>query len=429
MLACVGQTAVALSLAELASIDPTVGAQYRWSANSAPFSPRFWGLLQGWIATAGWCFACTGGPPTLALIATSLASFNNSNFVAERWHFSLLMVAFMVVPYLVNLWFRKVLNTLEMSAAIGQVCLMIVVIALLLASGPKHDSSFVFKTLTWEQSGWGNKGVSFGIGTLTPVLCFSGVDSILHLSDEIKQVRTRVPHSMVFAVVSNSVMLMIFSVVLLYCMPPLDQLMLSPLPLIDIVYNATNSRAATNAILIGVFILFTIWTFNSFASVSRLIWCFAMDNGLPYSNWLSKIHPTLNLHLNALILIGVIVGGLSLIYIGSVHAFSALLSLQSLALNGSYVIPISFMILRKKRGPDPPYGPFKMGKIGIYVNTFALCFILYSIAWMPLPQTWPVTSETMNYSGPIFLAVILGAIVDWFTTGKKRFQMPVRKYE
>ena len=27
--------------------DPIVGAQYRWSANFAPFAPRFWGLLQG----------------------------------------------------------------------------------------------------------------------------------------------------------------------------------------------------------------------------------------------------------------------------------------------------------------------------------------------------------------------------------------------
>jgi hypothetical protein len=27
--------------------DPLVGAQYRWSANFAPFAPRFWGLIQG----------------------------------------------------------------------------------------------------------------------------------------------------------------------------------------------------------------------------------------------------------------------------------------------------------------------------------------------------------------------------------------------
>jgi len=27
--------------------DPTVGAQYRWSANLAPAYPKFWGLIQG----------------------------------------------------------------------------------------------------------------------------------------------------------------------------------------------------------------------------------------------------------------------------------------------------------------------------------------------------------------------------------------------
>jgi choline transport protein len=64
ILVAFGATAVAFSMAEMASMytkpclsairpsltsyrDPTVGAQYRWSANFAPFAPRFWGLLQG----------------------------------------------------------------------------------------------------------------------------------------------------------------------------------------------------------------------------------------------------------------------------------------------------------------------------------------------------------------------------------------------
>jgi choline transport protein len=47
LLAGFGATFVGLSFAELAAIDPTVGAQYRWSANLAPFAPRFWGLFQG----------------------------------------------------------------------------------------------------------------------------------------------------------------------------------------------------------------------------------------------------------------------------------------------------------------------------------------------------------------------------------------------
>jgi len=65
ILGAFGATAIALSLGEMASMyvtyihwsitsidlsmfsDPLVGAQYRWSANFAPFAPRFWGLLQG----------------------------------------------------------------------------------------------------------------------------------------------------------------------------------------------------------------------------------------------------------------------------------------------------------------------------------------------------------------------------------------------
>ncbi|GKT41087.1 uncharacterized protein ColSpa_01268 [Colletotrichum spaethianum] len=52
ILASLGACAVGFSLAELASIDPTVGAQYRWTANLAPGANRFWGLLQG-IASFG----------------------------------------------------------------------------------------------------------------------------------------------------------------------------------------------------------------------------------------------------------------------------------------------------------------------------------------------------------------------------------------
>ena len=47
LFAGIGTTAVAISLAEVASIDPTVGAQYRWSAKFAPRWNEFWGLMQG----------------------------------------------------------------------------------------------------------------------------------------------------------------------------------------------------------------------------------------------------------------------------------------------------------------------------------------------------------------------------------------------
>lgn len=41
----------------------------------------------------------------------------------------------------------------------------------------------------------------------------------------------------------------------------------------------------------------------------------------------------------------------------------------------------------------------------------------------------PVTGDDMNYAGPVFGAVVVGALLDWFINGRKRFQMPVIWYE
>lgn len=70
-----------------------------------------------------------------------------------------------------------------------------------------------------------------------------------------------------------------------------------------------------------------------------------------------------------------------------------------------------------------------MGRIGIPINIFALCYIIYVVIWMPFPQILPVTKDNMNYSGPVLGAVLLGALGHWFIRGHKTFKMPVIRYE
>ncbi|KAK1489389.1 LPXTG-domain-containing protein [Colletotrichum cuscutae] len=230
-------------------------------------------------------------------------------------------------------------------------------------------------------------------------------------------------------------MLFVFVTILLFYIGPLDDLSTAPLPLIYVIYNATGSKAASNTLVSPVAVIIFFASFNMLASVSRLVWMFANDKGLPFSRFfshldvLSQISPTFKLPMNALLLIGIIVTCLSLIYIASATAFNALISLQALALHVSYFFPILFLLLRKVRGPPPPYGPFKLGAVGVPVNLFALSYLIYVVLWMPFPQILPVTKDNMNYAGPIFGAVLIGALADWFVSGRKRFQMPLRKYE
>jgi choline transport protein len=133
--------------------------------------------------------------------------------------------------------------------------------------------------------------------------------------------------------------------------------------------------------------------------------------------------------LNALFLICGISFLLSLIYIGSSTAFNALISLPVLGLNISYIIPILFFLLKKVFGPlIKEYGPFTLGRWGIPINIFALVYLIFITIWIPFPTTLPVTAQNMNYAGPVFLIVIIGALADWIFSAHKRFEVPAMRH-
>lgn len=72
-------------------------------------------------------------------------------------------------------------------------------------------------------------------------------------------------------------------VILFYSNSLTEPQMNSSLPLLYVLYNATGSKHVTNALLAFLIILLFVAQFNAFASVSRLIWVFAKDKGLPFS--------------------------------------------------------------------------------------------------------------------------------------------------
>jgi choline transport protein len=120
---------------------------------------------------------------------------------------------------------------------------------------------------------------------------------------------------------------------------------------------------------------------------------------------------------------------LNLINLGSTTAFFAILSLNTLALYISYIIPILFFIMAKLRHDPIPYGPFRLGRFGLPINIFALVYAIFIAIFLPFPPFVPVNSTTMNYGGPVMGFVIIFAILDWFVNGRKRFQVPVDPIE
>jgi choline transport protein len=111
------------------------------------------------------------------------------------------------------------------------------------------------------------------------------------MSDEVKDAQRFVPKSMLLTVIINGVFAFGFIVALLYCIGDLDTVLASPtgLPIIEVFYLATKSKAATNVLMIMILIVSAIGNFGIFASVSRLIWAFARDRGLPFPDFFSYV--------------------------------------------------------------------------------------------------------------------------------------------
>lgn len=125
----------------------------------------------------------------------------------------------------------------------------------------------------------------------------------------------------------------------------------------------------------------------------------------------------------------VVVVLLTLISVGNTTAFFAILSLNTLALYISYLMPMIFFTMAKLRGDHIPYGPFRLGKFGLVVNIFAICYALFIAIFLPFPSFVPVTAKNMNYGGPVMGAVILFALLDWAISGRKRFKGPTERVQ
>lgn len=118
---------------------------------------------------------------------------------------------------------------------------------------------------------------------------------------------------------------------------------------------------------------------------------------------------------------------LSLINIASSVALNAILSLTTLALYISYLIPITLLLLKRIRKEHIDFGPFTLGRFGFLVNLYAIFYGVFIIIFLPFPPFLPVTGPTMNYAGPVFIGVFFFALGGWVVRGRRQFRGPVRE--
>lgn len=91
-----------------------------------------------------------------------------------------------------------------------------------------------------------------------------------------------------------------------------------------------------------------------------------------------------------------------LIDLGSNVAFNAITSLQLLALVFTYMLTISTLVYRRIFGEPLPYRQWSLGRAGIFINVYAICYSTYLIIFICFPTTLPVTLAYTNWAPLMF---------------------------
>lgn len=130
-------------------------------------------ISTGWMTWFAWVSALAGSTSSEANILQGLVSTNYPDYVAERWHITLIIFALLITVGLMNMYMFWLIPWMELAAGVLHVVLWLIFVVVLVTLAPRNPASFVFFDGT-TQSGWDNSFVAFNLGMLVPAWGFIG---------------------------------------------------------------------------------------------------------------------------------------------------------------------------------------------------------------------------------------------------------------
>lgn len=248
-------------------------------------------MLLGWLTVIAWQVYVAGTAYAVAQQIQALIVLNMPSYVIQGWHGTVLSIAITLSSII---WNTLLVNKLPLMEGVA-LCLHIfgffAFIVVLWVMGPRsnvHDTWTKFE----DPSGWGNKGLATLVGILGPSLTIGGSDLAVHLAEEVKDAAYTSPRAMVATSLTNYGLAFIMTVTMFSTLgSDLDSILNTPLgqPWIQILVNATESKAATNIMTVVIILMLLFCCINQLTAASRQLWSFSRDEGLPFSGWLSRV--------------------------------------------------------------------------------------------------------------------------------------------
>ena len=350
---------ISASMAELASAIPTSGALYHWAA---VLGGPGWGWFTAWFNLIGQFTITAGIDFGAAMFAAPLLG------MAETWTNFLIIYAVILLSHgLLNHYGIRIVARLNDLSAVYHMVGVALLVGALTFFVPKHDINlpFVLGHGTAQFPYWW----AFALALLQAQWTYTGYDASAHITEETVDPRRRAPWGIYLSVAVSAVFGYIMLLAVTSSIQDLPGVSAATNPFIAAVEGALGTGWG-RAMLWIVTIAMWFCGLSSVTANSRMIYAFARDGGLPKAKTWASISKRFRTPAAATWL-SVVVAFLFAVYSG---AYSVIVSISTLGLYVSYVLPILLKLIKQARGEwrREHFGPWNLGILSVPVNILAL---------------------------------------------------------
>lgn len=365
ILAAVGQTLVALVVAQFAARIALSGSSYQWASRLA--NPRI-GWLFGWLTF--WYLA-------IAVVALDNALASQAimplvGMAPDEDTARLITVVILVVQAVLVIASTRLLGLITSSAVGIELAIVVVLViglaAVMVLTGSGDLGNLASRGVTAADPNYFAIGGGLMAGMIMGLTTLVGFDSAANLAEEAKDPFRSVPRAIVASVVAAGVLGLLFLIALTAAIKDIPAVSTSGSPVVAIIRSQLGPVAERILLACLAFAMFGAGMVVM-AACSRQVFAMARDARFPLHAWMRKVNPRTQTPVVATILILAV--GLVLMLALPGEALMQLII-------GSTILPaliyagivILYLVVRKRL--DHKEGGFSLGRFEVPVAAAAL---------------------------------------------------------
>lgn len=424
-LGCLISGLFALGLAQIGSAYPTAGGLYHWGSI---LGNRFTGWLAAWLNLLG--LVTVLGAINVGTFYFFFGAFGSYIGLEDTLTHRVVFVALITgLQALINHFGIGLTAKLTDFSGYLIFATAILLTVVCLISAPSYEIGRLFTfanytgmegaSLVWPTAVSGS--MAFLLGLLLPIYTITGYDASAHTSEETVKAAHSVPKGMVSSVIWSALFgyVMLCSFVLM--IPNMDDAAKQGWNVFFWAMDAQVNPTMKEILYFLIFVSQFLCGLATVTSLSRMIFAFSRDKGLPGSAALSKVSPKYRTPVSAIwtgsILSVLFVWFTSAITIAGTPAYSIVVSCTVIFLFLSFALPIALGFVAIGTPKWSKMGPWSMGVTGyrlVSVLVIVSMAVIFYIGIQP-PNDWAL---------PITVGFLVLTAIVWLAFENKRFKGP-----